>query len=80
MKRRSAVEPKSLNADTTSLYMVVVIICLATVVLFIRLPSSDAMLTTDQIDQMPLWGSLSQWHRTAHNSTSTRTTLYWARR
>jgi hypothetical protein len=36
--------------------MVVVTVCLVTAVLFMSLPVSDAMLTTDQINEMPLRG------------------------
>jgi hypothetical protein len=41
--------------DTTSLYLVMVIVCLTTALLFMGSPPSAA-LTADQINQMPLWG------------------------
>jgi hypothetical protein len=41
--------------DATSLYLVMVIACLTTALLFMGFPPSAA-LTVDQISQMPLWG------------------------
>ncbi len=56
MKRRYAVERTSRNADSISLYLVITIACLATALLFMALPVSDAKLTADQTSQISLWG------------------------
>jgi uncharacterized membrane protein len=56
MKRRLAIDSTSRTDDAISLYLVIAIACLATALLFIGLPTADALLTTEQISQMPLWG------------------------
>jgi hypothetical protein len=56
MKRRSAVDSAARKADAISLCLVLVIIGLATALLFMSVPSSEAMLTTEQINEMPLFG------------------------
>jgi hypothetical protein len=56
MKRRSVVDSAACKADAISLCLVLVIICLATALLFMGVPSSEAMLTAEQINEMPLFG------------------------
>jgi hypothetical protein len=57
MKRKSAVDTVSRRkADAISLCLVLVIICLATALLFMGVPPTDAMLSTEQINEMPLFG------------------------
>jgi len=55
MKRRSADDSISRD-DAISLYLVIVIVCLATALLFMGVPTSDTMLTAGQINETPLWG------------------------
>jgi hypothetical protein len=52
MKRRPAVDSASGKADAISLYLVIVIIWLATALLFMGVPPADAILTTDQINRI----------------------------
>jgi len=54
MKRWSAVYSTSRNADAISLYLVISIISLATALFFVAMPTTEAMLTTEEATLIPV--------------------------